>query len=375
MCTNITIKAKDESVIVGRSMENAVFMKSNVFFRSEGYHYTQDLKQEHLVYRKGKQGVNQGLKPIKGSQLHQWKGRYSFVAMSALGVDLVAHGMNSEGLVTGDMTFIGSEYQSFGEKDDTLIAYPFLAAWLLSTCGSCQDVKDKLPEFRVVDPFVNMHPGFFFHFPVNDSKGNAIVIEFINGELNIYDNNEIGVLTNDPKLPWQHENLKNYASISPVNVPKEKGNRFSVASMAQGTGFSGLPGSSTPVDRYVRAAMMANYAYDASTGNDAINLAAHIMNTVDIPRGTSRVNEESAADKQLSDFTQWITLSNTKDLKYYVRSYDTPLMFVVDFKSILSEHTQDLSAINELEYAIPKNRLAVNLIEEFAEKLVVDAVS
>lgn len=37
MCTNITIKSEDNNVIVGRSMENAVKLKSEIFFRAAGY--------------------------------------------------------------------------------------------------------------------------------------------------------------------------------------------------------------------------------------------------------------------------------------------------------------------------------------------------
>ena len=370
MCTNITIKAKDNSVVVGRSMENAIFMKSKIFFRSKGYYYEQDSSPTKLKEWLENRTPNTSIKPIKKSLLHSWKGKYSFVGMNALGVNLAAHGMNSQGLVTGDMTLTESEYQLPDENEGSQIMYPYLTNWILSTCASCEDVKNKLHKMCIINPFENMDSGFFFHFPVNDAFGNAIVIEYVKGELKIHDNNTIGVLTNDPLFPWQSENLRNFINITPINAPKQQtGNRFTVTSKVQGSGFLGLPGSSIPMDRFVRASMMSNYAYQPSTVNEAINVTTHIMNTVDIPRGTSRVNIESTVEKQLSDYTQWITISDTKNLKYYIRSYSTPLVYLIDFKSILANYSDNLDALNSLTKPVPTDNMAINITEEFINQL------
>lgn len=318
------------------------------------------------------------IKDINSLLLYRWKGKYSFVGLNAKGIDVASHGMNSEGLVTGDMTLTQSEYQSFNEKDEgKLIVYPYLTNWILSTSATCQDVKDNLKEFLVVNPFENAITGFFFHFPVNDALGNAIVIEYVNGELQIHDN-EIGVLTNDPLFPWQRRNLDNYVNISPVNFPsivsdedsdkdskgiRPKGNIFNANTLAQGTGFIGLPGSSTPSDRFVRAAMMSNYIYQPKDASEAVNIATHIFNTVDIPIGTSREYVDSTADKQESDFTQWITISDTKNRKYYIRRYESPLMYLVNFESILSKYDSNLGELNKLTIKFPDNDLDINITD------------
>jgi penicillin V acylase-like amidase (Ntn superfamily) len=368
MCTNITIKSQDDNIIVGRSMEYALNLESEIFFRTEGYEYNQEsfLHEIKVLLEKvpeidaKKVTVNN----IDRSLLHTWKGKYSFVGLNGLRIDAAAHGMNSEGLVTGDMVLTQSIYQSYNEKDKgKLIIYPYLTTWILSTCATCQNVKDNLKEFLVVNPFENAPPGLLFHFPVNDALGNAIVIEYVNGELQIHDN-KIGVLTNDPLFSWQCENLKNYNNISPVNFPSDKypkGNIFEIENLAQGTGFTGLPGSSTPPDRFVRAAMMSNYIYQPKDANKAVNVATHIMNTVDIPRGTSRETAESLADHPESDYTLWITISDLKNLKYYIRRYESPLMYLVDFKSILTDYSSNLEELNNLKIDFPENDLAINL--------------
>jgi len=374
MCTNITIKSQDNNVIVGRSMENAVFLKSKIFFRAEGYHYKQASLQKELNALLKKPGMDEDIKEFDSGFLYDWKGKYSFVGLNALGVDVATHGMNSEGLVTGDMTLTQSEYQPFKEgKGSNRIIYLYLTNWILSTCASCKDVIDNLKDFCVFSPFKfpESLKGFYLHFPVNDRDGNAIVIEYVNGELQIH-YNEIGVLTNDPLFPWQRRNLDNYVNISPVNfpnvVPKEGpsairpiGNIFNANTLAQGTGFIGLPGSSTPPDRFVRAAMMSNYIYQPKDASEAVNVATHILNTVDIPMGTSREYVDSTDHKQESDYTQWVAISDTKNLKYYIRRYESPLMYLVDFKSILTDYSSNLEELNNLKIDFPENDLAIKL--------------
>lgn len=365
MCTSITIKSKDGNSIVGRSMENAVLMQSKVFFRPKGYQYVQD--RIAVAQKLGLEAAT-ALEAIDEKQLLRWEGKYAFVGMSALQQDFATNGMNSEGLVTGDMTLTGSEYEDGSSAPEgTVLWYLYVTNFILSTCATCQEVVEKLSALTVTNPlksFMKSEPsliGFLVHFPVNDAQGNALVIEYINGKLTWHDNTELGVLTNDPEFSWQQTNLKNYGNITPYNQPKRTGNRFSVISPSQGTGFLGLPGSSTPPDRFVRAAMMTNYAFEAQDTTAAVNLAIHVLNTVDIPWGTSREKEGDVAKNGVADFTEWITVSDTRNLNYYIRMYDSPSVFRIDFKKILAMYSETSEALATLKIEVPTNTLAIDL--------------
>ena len=54
-----------------------------------------------------------------------------------------------------------------------------------------------------------------------------------------------------------------------------------------GTGFGtlGIPGDSTSPSRFIRAAFMKEFAEEVQTADDGVNLAFHILNTVDRPVG------------------------------------------------------------------------------------------
>lgn len=378
MCTNVTLIAADNSVVVGRSMEDAAPMLSHIFFRSRGFQYTQNLAHA-VAHRTGDLASAVEISYILPSQLLTWTGEYAVMGLNALGTDIFCHGMNDQGLVAGDMTLSVSEYQSYTGSDSNLLVYPYFINWVLSMHATCEELKNNLAAVRVINPFEDMPKGFLFHFPVIDATGHSIVIEFIDGVVQVHDNDPAssglppaedtvagipisgvtyrpGVLTNDPVFPWHIANLTNYGNITPHNHSAREGTAFTVDSPSQGTGFIGLPGSSTPADRFIRAAMMNNYAFQPVDADRAINLAAHIMNTVDIPWGTSR-----GTNVDTGDYTQWIAISDAQQLRFYVRDYTSPQMFLVDFAAVLAAYQQDPTAIDTLTLDFVSYDLAIDI--------------
>src|ERR1035438_9464972 len=89
------------------------------------------------------------------------------------------------------------------------------------------------------------------HYVLHDAKGNSIVLEWVGGKLNIYDNT-VGVMTNSPTYDWQMTNLRNYVSLSPDNAKPVTVNGVQYAANGQGSGLLGLPGDPTPPSRLVQ---------------------------------------------------------------------------------------------------------------------------
>lgn len=421
MCTNFSITGMtlDPNVnipVVGRSMELGPNLKSELFFRSKGYEYTQGAAKELTPYSFSSEEFT--VRPdisLINNKLYTWKGKHDFVALNgftteienSVGVtemlaNIATNGMNVEGLTTGTMVLVQSTYQEplneNGEFKNCkgVIYYPSITTWILSNCATCQDVIDGLQydklvvhkngsdlkesavseedKILVANPFSIVPSAMHFHFHVQDAQGNGIVLEYVDGNLTITDLNPIGVLTNDPLIAWQQENVRyNYVDVVPFNFQDNDGHaatpslevydkaasRFKCTSHAQGTGFSNIPGSSTPLDRFVRASMMANFSFpvyqltneeDISVANldsmqhrkealsrdievgreDATTLAFHILNTVDIPQGTSR----DSTGKLVHDYTQWATVSDLVNKKYCVRMYESPQIFSLDLNKL-----------------------------------------
>ncbi len=340
-------------------MENAEPMNSKLIFRPAEYEYVQTLskfdidgKPVTLKYECDFQNIGK-----------RWKGTYGFIGMNVERTGILAHGMNTEGLTVGAMTLLETQYQEIPNiTDENIISYPYLVIWILSQYRTCDEVKNNLHKELVINPYIDVPEGLLFHFPVNDSFGGSIVIEFIGGKMTISDNTNVGVLTNDPSLEWQLTNLNCYDGVTPVNAIPFEGTNFSTASGSQGTGFANLPGSSTPPDRFVRAAMMTNYSYPVSSTERATTLAFHILNTVDIPLGTSRTDIAANSANNKSDFTQWIVVANLKDRIYSVRMYDSPQVFSVDLCKL------DLKGLQDVLYEIPVEITSTSLTQMINQK-------
>ncbi|MCW8345444.1 linear amide C-N hydrolase [Vibrio sp. ZSDZ65] len=386
MCTNFYIRTKKNEMVIGRTLEFALDVDSDIFFRKPGYRYSQDIRKilnqiqtELQLSDKQLENFQINAETPDAEQLYSWEGKYGFVAMGSLGQSFATNGLNTQGLTTGTMTLAQSEYQPFvADKNSKTLLYPCLTNWILSNCSTCQDVIDALDvrrediclskestlstvmadngedKLRVSNPFTGaLPPGFHFHMPIQDKLGHSIVLEYTHGRLTITDLMPIGVLTNDPVIGWQQENvINNYMNITPINIQSLNpnafwlNNNFACETVAQGSGFTGLPGSSAPVDRFVRASMMTNFAFQTDDTVEATNLAFHILNTVDIPDGTSRehINSESGNG---ADRTLWATVSDLTHQIYSIRMYGSPQVFKIDLKKL------DLEALNDVRYRLP----------------------
>jgi choloylglycine hydrolase len=382
MCTNFKIKVegRDGGIVAARSQEFAEDLKSKLFFRKVGHKYNQI--PDSIA------GDVKGPGPLH----YRWTGKYAFVGMSVYDIRNANDGMNEKGLAVSAMWLPVTEYPQY-DKDKGLSVDNF-TDWVLSSFATCHEVKEALMP-RHGKPEVVVNPSYIpgldlpLHFPVHDAHGHSIVIEFIDGQVQITDNSKIGVLTNDPPFAsnWHLENLKNYIGITPWDVMyswtdnphrpypyqldqashdthhPDKPYPKQIKQGSHGTGFAQLPGSPTSPDRYVRAAMMTNYAYPVKDLDHAVNLAWHILNTVDIPRGINRFHPFKKDGKTvdetrtLSDIPQWSVVADLKRKIYSVRMYDSPLVYSVDLKKL------DLDKLDGKLCPIPRDQGSIDLTD------------
>ena len=83
------------------------------------------------------------------------------------------------------------------------------------------------------------------HFRLTDKTGRQVVIEYIDGKLNIFEN-KIGVITNSPSFDWHMTNLNNYTNLVAGTGPnREIGNGITLRPTGTGAAFHGLPGDYT----------------------------------------------------------------------------------------------------------------------------------
>ena len=311
-CTGIRLIAEDGTVVHARTMEFAIDIHSDVIMVPRGYTRVGTTPD-------GKEGL-------------KWKAKYASVGTNGVGLPVLFDGLNEKGLAAGTFYFPTSAgYMPYSAADaGKTIAQWEVGSWILENFASVEEVKANIGN--IVVPAV-VFGGWGFapeaHYIVHDASGKSIVIEYVGGKLNVYDN-PLGVITNSPTFDWHMTNLRNYLNFSMTSTPPVQLGSIKLLPTGQGSGMLGLPGDFTPPSRFVRAVAFSQSVLKPKTGDDAVLEALHILNQFDIPKGAAREHEKDAHGNILADYTIWTSANDLKGKRFYFRTYENSQIRMVD---------------------------------------------
>jgi len=296
MCGDFTVKTQDNSVVLcGHSMQFPISQTSEVvaFNRGEKFEST----------------APDGTKGI------EWESKYGFTGINAFHMDAPDTGMNEAGLAFSVLILQETKYPDVPHDEYSLaLAMTDVSKYLLSLCATIEEVKKELLNVRIYGQFIpqmDQIPGL--HIALHDAEGNDAVIEFIDGEINFYDNPN-GVLTNDPTLPVQLQNLEKYEHVTSSN------------------GMKGIPGSWMPDDRFVRLSLEIQQAAAKTTNRqDGLNNVVKILNATDLPIG---VETCEFLKKPFTITTLWQSIMDLKEKVFFFRPHGDPTFRAIDLKKL-----------------------------------------
>ncbi|MDB6080802.1 MAG: hypothetical protein JWO53_74 [Chlamydiia bacterium] len=299
-CTDFLLKADDGTPIASRSMEFGIPLDSTI-----------------AVHPRGEQRSSDAPNSQKGLQ---WTSQYGFVAATAFHLDIAVDGMNEKGLSFGFLWLPGSEYESVTPHNSSqALAVEDLGSWILGNFATVQEVKLALGNVIVWGKSlqqIKMAPPV--HVAIHDAQGNSLVVEFIGGVKKLYDN-KVGVLTNAPQFEWHVENLRNYLNLKAVSESAIDFNGTVLSPAGQGSGLLGIPGDWMPSSRFVRMTVFKEFTKKPQDAKTGVNVAFHLLNTVDIPFGANGTEEKGNA---VFDYTQWAVVKDLKNKRFYWRTYE-----------------------------------------------------
>lgn len=352
-CTDFKLTAKDGTVLITRSMEFPIDMKANL--------------------RNAPRGKETIAKASNGGPGMSWKNKYGYLFIDAFNQDIVVDGMNEVGLSFEYLYLPGeTQYPTVpAGKETKSLPYYQLGQWILGNFKTVDEVKKALADIYIYQAYL---PGsiaglsnviFPLHASVYEANGKGIVIEFIGGKVNVYDN--IGIMTNSPTYDWQVTNLRNYLNLSPYNAKPVTVNGITYSATGQGSGNVGLPGDASPPSRFAKTAFLTTAALPVNNKSDVLNLGEHIINNVDIPIGIARSVDNG---KDVTDYTQWVIFKDLSNKVIYYRTYDDLTLRMVDLKKVdLSEKAQPL----KMPLVAP--RYMIDMTTKFANQMGGNAVS
>ena len=320
-CTGIKLKTGDGAIITGRSMEFGMQAPYAVTIVPRGTATTGTGPQ-------GKPGM-------------KWKSAYAAVGVTGWGVPTwFVEGLNEKGLAAGVFYLPGfGQYQEPkpGAEDRTISQNDFIY-YILSTCTTVDEAVRAINSVIVIgaeaDPAIVTDPAMRgvmpFHMRVTDAGGRTIVVEYTAKGVQIYEN-PLGVITNSPTFDWHLINMRNYIGLRITDAPPMEFNGQMISQIGMGSGLHGLPGDFTPPSRFVRAAVFSKNLVQGKTAMEGVSQAWHLLHLFDIPAG---VSGEKVKDAMVYDTTQWTSVTDQKNLRFYFNNYADSRVRMIDLKKM-----------------------------------------
>lgn len=290
-CTRFLWDTKSQDVIVGRNMDWAEEIGSNMWLFPRG------------MSRDGGVAVN----PIK------WTSKYGSVILTAYDIG-TADGINEKGLVANILYLTES---NFGTRD-TKIPGLSVALWAQYFLDNYETVSEAVASMKA-QPFqvqtfaiktaVGPKEGAV-HLAISDKTGDSMVIEYIDGIAKVYHDKNYKVMTNSPPFDQQLTSLKQYKGFG---------------------GTKELPGTTAAADRFVRAAYYAQQLPQPSDYRESVAGVFSVLRNVSQPFGTP-----DPARPYIST-TRWRTVADmTKGIYFYESTLSPNVVWVqldrLDFK-------------------------------------------
>lgn len=346
-CTAVNVLAKDGSVVAGRTMEWAFDMKWELISNPRGS--TLQLTAPASM-------------KLPATSLSS---QYAFIGVAPgvlQGAQAYLEGQNEAGLaISGNFLPGFTQYQTVTPQDKKYVSVINFGGFVLGMFGSVKEVRAEIPKFKVwYDPseVKGIPTPPWLHYVITDRSGDSIIVEFVKGQMMIHDN-VAGVLTNSPTYDWHINNVRNYLSLTATATPSVNINGANVTELGQGGGLIGLSADYTPPSRFVRQTYLKQFAYKPNNSADAIQLAGHLLNNVDIPVGVARSTD---GKQTFSDYTQWVNLKDLKNNRMKIANYANRTNYIeIDLNQVFKSAQSKVWQIDKLPF--PKNDLTAELLK------------
>ena len=314
-CTGIMLRAKDGTVVHGRTVEFAQKIDFSMVCVPRGHRFV------------GKTPQGDGL---------AYRAKYAALGIMTFTEVSIMDGINEKGLAAGVFFFpTCAQYTPVTKENQGKGLSPAdFTNWVLTQFATTDEVRKAVESGAVIitptvlDGWGPTPPPF--HYVVYDKSGKSIVIEPIGGKLVVYDN-PLGVFTNSPTFDWHMTNLRNYIALRSHDVPAVDIYGTVLKPIGQGNGMLGLPGDFTPTSRFVRATAFSLTAVPSENATEGILQVFHILNNFDIPLGAS---VETTNGVNYYDYTQLTVARDPQNLTYYYKSYDDQTLRKFDMKAL-----------------------------------------
>lgn len=281
-CTRIVYQGNDSLYIIGRSLDWRTPIPTNLYVYPRGMH---------------KLGNN-----LPGSV--EWTSKYG--AVYAVSYDGgVTEGMNEKGLSVNGLFCKGTVYGNAQTENLPPMSLAMFPAWILDLCSTTEEAVDMLKkrDFNISGATFDGGTVSALHWGITDADGNSAIIEFNNGNLMIHEGRDLVAMTNDPQWNDMQAILAYW---------EKKGGQHT------------LPGTVSSPDRCTRAHFFVTNVEKVSDADLGASITRTVMYNVSVPYLYTVDGEPNVSS------TQWRSLSNLRDKRYYFDVVTNSGLFYID---------------------------------------------
>ncbi len=238
----------------------------------------------------------------------RWTSKYG--AVYAVSYDGgITEGMNEKGLVINSLFCKGAVYNNESSATKPSISLAVFVGWLLDMNATTDEVVDVLRKHDFLIGGATFDGGTVsaLHWGITDATGKSAIVEFDNGEVKIYEGQDIRALTNLPAYPAMTAINDYWEAIGGVHM---------------------LPGTVSSPDRFVRGSFFENHVEHTNDVAEGFPIIRSIMANVSVPyHYTVETSPEVSS-------TQWRSYSNIRDLTYGFEPVSNLGVFFIDLKKV-----------------------------------------
>ena len=270
--------------IVGRSLDWKTPIPTNVYVYPRGMKKVSDNKPGAI----------------------EWVSKYG--AVYAVSYDGgITEGMNEKGLVINGLFCKGTVYANAETEGRPPMSMAVFVGWLLDLNATTPEVVKVLKEqnFNISGATFDGGTVSALHWGITDAQGRSAILEFDHGKINIYEGQDIPMLTNDPQYP----------AMTAINDYWKKVN-----------GVNFMPGTVKSPDRFVRGDFFQHHVEKTNDADLGLAITRSIMMNVSVPYLYAIETEPNVSS------TQWRTYANIRDRLYYFDLVTNLGTYYIDLK-------------------------------------------
>lgn len=236
-----------------------------------------------------------------------WRARYGSVGVVSAG-KVFSDGLNEAGLNANLLYLSGSAY---GKPDPSkpALSNGKLVTYVLDNFATVSEALEALSKVQVVSDRI-LNREWPLHLSMADRSGDSAVIEFINGKMVVHRGDQSHVMTNEPTLDWQLQNIKRYKPFG---------------------GALALPGDVDPASRFVRAATFLKTLPKADSVTQAEADVVAVMKNVSVVRGS---HDYSGNESEDTWTTLWTSVANLDERTYAIQLARNPYPIWVEMNKL-----------------------------------------